>query len=76
MPDDIINEIRSHRVAYSERFNDDLDAIVNDLRDQATRSGWKVVSLPPRKIEDVESHQTSKSDLFAANQDAIVTKTG
>lgn len=46
--DPIVEEIRGVRDAHAARFNYDLDAIVNDLREQERKSGRKLVSLPPK----------------------------
>ena len=47
--DEIIAEIRRSRKAHADRFKNDMKAIVEDLREQARRSGRKVVSLEPRR---------------------------
>ena len=47
--DPIVEEIRRVRHAHAARFNYDLDAIVEDLREQQRRSGRKIVSLPPKR---------------------------
>ena len=47
----IVEEIRAIRDAYAKQFNYDLEAIYRDLKEQETRSGREVVSLPPQRIE-------------------------
>ncbi len=49
--DAIVEEVRSQRDAYAQRFNYDLQAIVRDLRDQQKKGDRKVVSFPPRPVE-------------------------
>ena len=55
--DPIVEEVRRSRDEYAARFGHDLDAISQDLREQAERleaEGWEVVSLPPRRQEPAE----------------------
>lgn len=47
--DEIVEEVRRIRHEHAARFNNDLDAIVADLRKRQGESGHKVVSLPPRR---------------------------
>jgi hypothetical protein len=47
--DEIVEEVRTAREAYARRFNFDLDAIFEDLKQRQASSGRKVVSFPPRK---------------------------
>ena len=47
--DEIVEEVRRIRHEHAARFNNDLDAIVADLRKRQRDSGHKVVSLPPRR---------------------------
>lgn len=53
--DTIIKEIRSTRDAYAKRFNYDLEAIYQDLKEKEKKSGRNVVSLPPKRVEKAES---------------------
>ena len=46
--DPILAEIRAVREQYAARFNYDLEAICNDLREQEKRRGVKGVTLSPR----------------------------
>jgi hypothetical protein len=56
MPENtIVDEIRRARIAYAERFNFDLKAIAQDLREQEKRSGRALVSIPPRRATLVGS---------------------
>jgi len=47
----IIAEVRKARKAYAARFNNDMAAMVADLRERQARGGRKVVRYPPRRIE-------------------------
>ena len=47
--DTIVEEVRKIRQAHAARFNYDLRAIFDDLKEQERRSGRKVVSLPPKR---------------------------
>ena len=42
MKDPIVQEIHRHRAEYARRFNDDVDAIGQDIRRRETESGSKV----------------------------------
>jgi hypothetical protein len=53
MQDPIVDEIRRIRREHAERFQFDLDAIFEDLRDQQRRSQRKIVSRPPRPAKAV-----------------------
>ena len=45
--DPIVDEVRQVRQAYAARFNDDLEAIYRDLKEQEKRSGRRFVSYCP-----------------------------
>ncbi|MBI3467881.1 MAG: hypothetical protein HY000_33150 [Planctomycetes bacterium] len=51
MNDPIVDEVRRVRDAHAARFNYDLEAIFQDIKDQERKSGRKFVSFPPRKAE-------------------------
>ena len=46
--DPIVEEVRRAGAAYFGQFNDDIRAVMEDLRRRSERAGRKVVSLPPR----------------------------
>ena len=46
--DDPIIELRKIRDEHAKKFNYDVKAIMNDLRDREKNSGRKVVSFPPK----------------------------
>jgi hypothetical protein len=47
--DPIVAEVRKARDEYARRFNYDLDAICNDLRQRQAQAGRKAVSFPPKR---------------------------
>ena len=47
--DTIVEEVRKIRQAHAARFNYDLRAIFDDLKEQERRSGRNVVSLAPKR---------------------------
>ncbi|MEW6297298.1 MAG: hypothetical protein AB1671_06095 [Thermodesulfobacteriota bacterium] len=56
--DPIVEEIRAIRDAYAKQFNYNLEAIYRDLKEQEAKSGWEVVSFPPKRIESEKRAQT------------------
>jgi hypothetical protein len=61
--DPIVEEIRAIRDAYAKQFDYNLEAIYRDLKEQEVRSGWEVVSLPPKRIEpEKRAKPTSESE--------------
>jgi len=52
--DPIVEEVRQARVLHAARFNFDLQAIYQDLRDQEQKSERKVVSFPPKRFHSVQ----------------------
>lgn len=53
--DPIVAEIRRFREEHAARFNYDLRAICEDLREQERKSGRRFVSYPPRRIAPEDS---------------------
>ena len=53
--DPIIEEVRKARDEYAKRFNYDLDAICQDLKNKQEQPGKKVVSFPPKRPEKVRN---------------------
>jgi hypothetical protein len=52
--DPIVDEARRAGDAYIRQFNYDLKAVFADLRrrtEEARRSGHRVVSMPPRRVQ-------------------------
>jgi hypothetical protein len=49
MQDPIVDEIRRIRREHAEKFNFDLDAIFEDLKEKERNSGRKTVILRPRR---------------------------
>ena len=55
MRDPIVEEIRRIRREHAEKFNFDLDAIFEDLKEAQRKSGRKAVALEPRRPSPVRS---------------------
>ena len=53
MDDPIVEEIRRIRQEHAARFNFDLDAIFEDLKEKERRSKRKMVSRPPKPARTV-----------------------
>ncbi|HSG41217.1 MAG TPA: hypothetical protein VLE27_16375 [Thermoanaerobaculia bacterium] len=48
--DPIVEEVRKVREEHAARFDYDLEKIFKDLKERESKSGHKVVSLPPKRI--------------------------
>ncbi len=57
--DPIVQEIRSIREAHSNRFNNDLQAIYQDLKEQENKSKRKFVFYPPRLLNTCSLQSSS-----------------
>ena len=56
--DPIVEEVRRYRQDYAAQFNYDLKAICQDLREKQKKSGRKIVSLSPKRVQkDVSEDQ-------------------
>jgi hypothetical protein len=55
--DKIVAEVRSVRQAHAEKFDFDLPAIYQDLKDQEEKSGRATVSFPPKRPIPVQPAQ-------------------
>jgi hypothetical protein len=64
--DPVVEEVRAIRDAYAKRFNYNLEAIYRDLKEQEAKSGWEVVSLPPKRIEPEERAKPAPESEEAA----------
>lgn len=53
--DPIVEEIRQWRQQYAAKFNHDLKAICQDLRERQQKSGRQVVTLPPRPARQLKT---------------------
>jgi len=51
MNDPIVDEVRRIRDAHAARFNYDLDAIFQDIKEQERRSNLKFVAPPTERVE-------------------------
>ena len=61
MKDPIVEEVRRFRMAHTNRFNGDLDAICEDLKEIAKRSCHAVVRLPPRRAPETTASRVPRS---------------
>jgi hypothetical protein len=59
MNDPIVDEVRRVRDAHAARFNYDLDAIFQDIKEQEAKSGRRFVSFSPAKAEPNQSPRSS-----------------
>ena len=48
---DPVDEIRQIRERHAKEFDYDLEAIFDDLKKKEKKSGWKVVSFPPKRLK-------------------------
>ena len=68
--DPVVEEVRTIRDAYAKQFNYNLEAIYRDLKEQETKSGWEVVSLPPKRIE----HEERAKAVPETERDALTSR--
>ena len=59
--DPILDEIREFRDKYAERFNHDVNAMLNDIRQRQKESGRKTVSRPPKRTATAIDSVTDRS---------------
>ncbi len=52
--DSILDEVRAAREALAKESGDDIEEIVEAARDRQSKSGHKVVTLPPRKTDSAK----------------------
>ena len=52
--DPIINEIRTIRDEFAKQHNYDIDAMVQALQAESAAKGRKLVTFPPRLVEEEE----------------------
>jgi hypothetical protein len=52
--DPIVEEVRKAREAHAAKFNYDLQAIYQDVKEQEKHSGRTFVSYPPKRIPRAE----------------------
>ncbi len=57
MSDPIVDEVRRIRHAHAARFNFDLHAICDDLRKKEKTCGHPLVTLPPKRVDEVAGSQ-------------------
>jgi hypothetical protein len=56
MKDQIVEEVRKHRLAHTRKFKGDLSAICDDLLRIQLESGHKIVRLAPKKLTTTRSY--------------------
>jgi hypothetical protein len=75
MDDLIVDEVRRVRDAHAARFNYDLDAIFQDVKEQEKKSGLKFVSYLPRRPEQSQTLPTGAAASSAPLPDNQPTST-
>ena len=60
--DPIVEEVRKVREEHAARFDYDLEKIFRDLKEQERKSGRKVVSLPPKRPQEIATGRTGTAD--------------
>jgi len=58
--DPIIAEVRRIREAYIKRFNYDLQALYNALKEQEERNPRPKVSFPPKQVKSLQATAPAK----------------
>lgn len=66
MNDPIVNEVRRVRNAHAARFNYDLDAIFRDIKEQEKKSGRKLVSFTPPRVEPNQAVRPAEAAIPAS----------
>lgn len=51
--DEIIAQVRAIREAWAARFNYDMDAIFQDVKEREKRSTRRVITVKPKRIKPV-----------------------
>jgi polyhydroxyalkanoate synthesis regulator phasin len=57
--DEIVEETRKAREEYSAKFNYDLEAMYEDLKEQEKQGQRKVISLAPKEPEVIPQAKAS-----------------
>ena len=63
--DPIVEEVRQARQQHAAKFNYDLQAIYQDLKQQEAASGWRIVTFPPRKRRYTRTITRTKQRVFS-----------
>jgi hypothetical protein len=61
--DPIIAELRKTRDELAKRFNYDVHAIIEDMRQRQAASGRKGVSFPPRLVRIPVAKKSSETEV-------------
>lgn len=77
MNDPIVDEVRQIREAHAARFNYDLDAIFQDIKEQERKSGLVFVQGVARQLEPNQAPQppTATIPVFQASTPSEATPT-
>jgi hypothetical protein len=59
--DSVIDEIRTIRETYAEKFSYDLEAIYQDLKEKEKTCGHRLVSLPARRVKRTKMTKTGSA---------------
>jgi hypothetical protein len=57
--DPIVEEVRKAREAHAAQFGYDLRAIYKALKEEEAASGYKYVSLPPKRTKEMQVDHTA-----------------
>jgi hypothetical protein len=71
MTDPIVDEVRRIRDEHAAKFNYDLDAIFQDIKEQERKSGRKFVSYPPRAIVPCIAAQPNAAASLAPDKSKL-----
>lgn len=69
--DPIVEEVRQARQQHAAKFNFDLQAIYQDLKQQEASGGRKMVVFAPRKQRTIRTTSKSKHQVQQANHEPI-----
>ena len=64
--DPIVAEVRRIRDAHAARFNYDLRAIFEDIKERERKSGRTYVSFPPKRLSPDQAEEHGPSQQGAA----------
>lgn len=70
--DPIVEEIRQARQQHATKFNFDLQAIYQDLKQQEASSSWRIVAFPPRKRRYTRKTTKTKQQVLKPNLESVL----
>ena len=74
--DEIVNEVRQAREAYTVRFGCDLNAIYEDIKQREQASARKIVAPPARAASDVPVGDGALTASASSSDVATLAATG